>query len=64
MTRRKCPAARRILLELAADREEASFRRTRSRRAYERMRLARIAAMCGAAKTRRTAGALETGRHQ
>lgn len=45
MKARPCPAARLLALELAADKAVESYRRTRSRRAYERMRLARIAAM-------------------
>ncbi len=46
MTRR-CPAAIAILLELERDKAIESYRRTRSARAYERMRRATTAALAG-----------------
>ena len=43
--RRKCPASRRILAELAADIALARYLRTRSHGALYRLRAARLAAL-------------------
>ena len=45
MTRRGCPAAHIIALELAADIAVESWQRTRSHRAYVRMQAARTTAL-------------------
>lgn len=45
MTRRRCPAARKIMAELAVDRALCRYERTRSRIAWLRLRDARREAL-------------------
>ena len=45
MTRRRCPAARKIMAELEADKAQARYDRTRSRRAWHALDRARRKAL-------------------